>query len=130
MLTADCFHETGKHGAGGLGERKMVGLYQASLEPRDRSSSSEVIHRVEACRHLNNLRDNLVLEFKMSNFMLRSSRLVFQRFPSNSISNWPKNGLRRGLATEASGDTLNLPLAGIKVLDMTRVLAGVSFQKL
>lgn len=33
----------------------------------------------------------------------------------------------RKLATTAaaSGDAANLPLAGIKVLDMTRVLAGV-----
>nr|POE78626.1 succinate--hydroxymethylglutarate coa-transferase [Quercus suber] len=37
---------------------------------------------------------------------------------------------RRGLATPANGaDASNLPLAGIKVLDMTRVLAGVNRNK-
>jgi len=32
----------------------------------------------------------------------------------------------RRLATAAHADPLSLPLAGIRVLDMTRVLAGVS----
>jgi hypothetical protein len=37
------------------------------------------------------------------------------------------NPPRRPIAsTAASGDAANLPLGGIKVLDMTRVLAGVS----
>lgn len=40
-----------------------------------------------------------------------------------------RNGLRsRSLATTAGlADTSTLPLAGIRVLDMTRVLAGVCF---
>lgn len=37
--------------------------------------------------------------------------------------NWSLRKL--ATAAAASGDASNLPLAGIKVLDMTRVLAGV-----
>jgi hypothetical protein len=62
----------------------------------------------------------------MMNVMLRSSRrwLTASRFDSQC--HW--RIARRGIATTpaASGDATNLPLAGIKVLDMTRVLAGVS----
>ncbi|KAH3907548.1 hypothetical protein HBI56_159750 [Parastagonospora nodorum] len=60
----------------------------------------------------------------MMNVMLRSSRrwLTASRFDSQC--HW--RIARRGIATTpaASGDATNLPLAGIKVLDMTRVLAG------
>lgn len=38
--------------------------------------------------------------------------------------NWSLRKL--ATAAAANGDGANLPLAGIKVLDMTRVLAGVS----
>ena len=46
------------------------------------------------------------------------------RFPR---LNWPTPSHIRRFVTEATtADASNLPLAGIKVLDMTRVLAGVS----
>lgn len=64
----------------------------------------------------------------MSYSMFRSSRCVLRSLPKKSSSYDTMNWSLRKLATAAaaSGDTSNLPLAGIKVLDMTRVLAGVS----
>lgn len=58
--------------------------------------------------------------------MLRSSRRWLTASRLDSQCHW--RIARRGIATNpaASGDATNLPLAGIKVLDMTRVLAGVS----
>jgi len=61
----------------------------------------------------------------MASFAVRNSRRVWQaglRFPR---LNWITLSHVRRLATEAT-DASNLPLVGIKVLDMTRVLAGVS----
>jgi succinate--hydroxymethylglutarate CoA-transferase len=59
--------------------------------------------------------------------MLRSSRRFLAAPSISSQCHW-RSIARRGIATTptASGDASNLPLAGIKVLDMTRVLAGVS----
>lgn len=62
----------------------------------------------------------------MANNALRSSRLALRLSPFGLQCNW-RSIARRTIATKlASGDESNLPLAGIKVLDMTRVLAGVS----
>ena len=61
----------------------------------------------------------------MASFAVRNSKRVLQagwRFPR---FNWITPSYVRRLATEAT-DASNLPLVGIKVLDMTRVLAGVS----
>jgi hypothetical protein len=61
----------------------------------------------------------------MASLMLRSSKRLLTCPRVGSHCNW--RIARRSIATAptASGDTSNLPLAGIKVLDMTRVLAGV-----
>ncbi|KAF2019599.1 caib/baif family protein-like protein [Aaosphaeria arxii CBS 175.79] len=57
------------------------------------------------------------MAFRHSRRIAQSSLQLFQRncFPQCS---------RRFASAAASGDASNLPLAGIKVLDMTRVLAG------
>ncbi|KAF1837337.1 caib/baif family protein-like protein [Decorospora gaudefroyi] len=61
----------------------------------------------------------------MENHLLRGSRCTLGRALRLPIVNWSRRCPVRRLATEAaSGDASNLPLAGIKVLDMTRVLAG------
>jgi succinate--hydroxymethylglutarate CoA-transferase len=59
--------------------------------------------------------------------MLRSSRRALLSSGFRPQFN-RRNVISRNIATTqtASGDASNLPLAGIKVLDMTRVLAGVS----
>jgi hypothetical protein len=60
--------------------------------------------------------------------MLRGSRRALS-FPCYRPQSNSRKIVSRNIATTqtASGDVSNLPLAGIKVLDMTRVLAGVSF---
>jgi hypothetical protein len=61
--------------------------------------------------------------------ILRSSRCAILKVSPIPRSGWAGPSHVRRLATAAaSGDASNLPLAGIKVLDMTRVLAGVSFE--
>ncbi|KAF1947953.1 caib/baif family protein-like protein [Clathrospora elynae] len=60
----------------------------------------------------------------MSKIVLRSCRSRLQASLYSARCYWWTTGSRRTLATAASGDVSNLPLAGIKVLDMTRVLAG------
>lgn len=60
------------------------------------------------------------------NMMLRSSGTVLRSLVNRSQCNWPQACFRCGIATTAARvDASSLPLAGIKVLDMTRVLAGV-----
>jgi hypothetical protein len=63
----------------------------------------------------------------MANFVLRSSRRAILS-PGFRPQFNQRNVIPRNIATiqTASGDAANLPLAEIKVLDMTRVLAGVS----
>jgi hypothetical protein len=63
----------------------------------------------------------------MASPILRGSRYALAS-PVLALQRNPRNVLKRCIATTtpASGDASNLPLAGIKVLDMTRVLAGVS----
>jgi hypothetical protein len=53
----------------------------------------------------------------------RSCRLL-SRQPLSQATYHARTVQRRGFATPT--ESANLPLAGIKVLDMTRVLAGVS----
>ncbi|CAO2647692.1 Nn.00g086140.m01.CDS01 [Neocucurbitaria sp. VM-36] len=61
----------------------------------------------------------------MAGLIFRSSgRLLRPSLQSPRPCHWPLYAPRRGLAAAASADAANLPLAGIKVLDMTRVLAG------
>jgi hypothetical protein len=57
--------------------------------------------------------------------LMRASRRVFLGSLGSRRLNWHAFTPRRRLTTAASGDAASLPLAGIKVLDMTRVLAGV-----
>jgi hypothetical protein len=52
------------------------------------------------------------------------SRVLLQASRTNGLRGAFSNG-RRGMADVAGGD-MTLPLKGLKVLDMTRVLAGVS----
>jgi hypothetical protein len=63
----------------------------------------------------------------MSRFVFAGPRPLLQcaarKTASRHTMNWPLRKL--ATAAAASGDASNLPLAGIKVLDMTRVLAGV-----
>jgi succinate--hydroxymethylglutarate CoA-transferase len=56
-----------------------------------------------------------------SRVLLQASRTLSR---SNGLRGAFSNG-RRGMADVAGGD-MTLPLKGLKVLDMTRVLAGVS----
>ena len=64
--------------------------------------------------------------WKMASIVLRSSRYALQTSIRRPECHWPMgNSIRRIATTAPSGDASNLPLAGIKVLDMTRVLAGV-----
>ncbi|ORY17788.1 caib/baif family protein-like protein [Clohesyomyces aquaticus] len=57
--------------------------------------------------------------------MLGLSRKAFQTSLRATQYNWLSGGYRRGFAASiTTGDASKLPLAGIKVLDMTRVLAG------
>lgn len=66
------------------------------------------------------------LAFIMKSFIPSVSRRVVSIPIQKQRSNWLRNGLKRRLATAASNSkAASLPLAGIKVLDMTRVLAGV-----
>ncbi|KAF2025254.1 caib/baif family protein-like protein [Setomelanomma holmii] len=61
----------------------------------------------------------------MAKLILRSSRFALQTTSRLSRFHWSRsNSVRRIATTAPSGDASNLPLAGIKVLDMTRVLAG------
>ena len=57
--------------------------------------------------------------------LMRASKRVFLGSLGSRRLNWPALPSRRRLTTAAQGDAASLPLAGIKVLDMTRVLAGV-----
>ena len=54
----------------------------------------------------------------------RSFRCLARHQGSNAILNGSKFARYRNLATAAAGSP-TLPLAGVRVLDMTRVLAGV-----
>ncbi|KAF2735076.1 caib/baif family protein-like protein [Polyplosphaeria fusca] len=61
----------------------------------------------------------------MSKVALGRSRSALQALLRPSRCHWPIVRVIRGIATATSGgDASTLPLAGIKVLDMTRVLAG------
>ncbi|PSN66933.1 CAIB/BAIF family protein [Corynespora cassiicola Philippines] len=61
----------------------------------------------------------------MASLLFRPSRQLLSARTFVSRPNWPLCSSRRRLATAAAGgDAASLPLAGIKVLDMTRVLAG------
>jgi hypothetical protein len=52
------------------------------------------------------------------------------RAARHNVSSWAQNGSRtRWLSTEAADDNV-LPLKGYRVLDMTRVLAGVRLNSL
>jgi hypothetical protein len=55
-----------------------------------------------------------------------SVRTLFRGSRALSIRNGPHAPRRRCLATAAAPASETLPLAGMRVLDMTRVLAGVS----
>jgi hypothetical protein len=110
-------------GAGALVGLELVaslGIWRARDGSRPRGAFV-VIH----CRDF-----HLITNFfyMMANFVLRSSRRMFTSRILTSPCNRLSITTRRGIAsTEAAGgDASNLPLAGIKVLDMTRVLAGVS----
>lgn len=55
----------------------------------------------------------------------KTSRQFIKARCTRTLTNCSPRTLRRCLASVAgAGDTATLPLAGIKVLDMTRVLAG------
>ncbi|KAH7088518.1 caib/baif family protein-like protein [Paraphoma chrysanthemicola] len=61
----------------------------------------------------------------MATLSMRSSRHALWTSLRRSECHWPRStSVRRIATTTPSGDAANLPLAGIKVLDMTRVLAG------
>lgn len=62
----------------------------------------------------------------MSGLIIRNARRAFQSSLQTPKCKWLRTQPARGLATETATMSANLPLAGIKVLDMTRVLAGVS----
>ena len=64
----------------------------------------------------------------MINMLVQSSRRVIRASLPSSGSNCVKKLPRRCLATATRPGDGSLPLAGIKVLDMTRVLAGVCSQ--
>lgn len=57
--------------------------------------------------------------------LFRFSRCIPQTSLSCLKPNWTSPFPRRHFATTTPSDASSLPLAGIKVLDMTRVLAGV-----
>ncbi|KAF2687209.1 CoA-transferase family III [Lentithecium fluviatile CBS 122367] len=56
--------------------------------------------------------------------LFRVSRRALLAFSGCGRSNWHTYAFRRRLSTASGGDATSLPLAGIRVLDMTRVLAG------
>jgi hypothetical protein len=63
----------------------------------------------------------------MVGLLPRTLRQAIQASPRYYGPHWQHHARRRPLTTTAAtGDAASLPLAGIKVLDMTRVLAGVS----
>lgn len=63
----------------------------------------------------------------MSEIAVNSSRRFFQASWRPIKANWRCGVPRRHFAVATgAGKPANLPLAGIRVLDMTRVLAGVS----
>lgn len=65
----------------------------------------------------------------MERLVLRGSRLAVTSHSSRVRCGRLRHGFNRSIATPTSSDAANLPLAGIKVLDMTRVLAGVSIER-
>lgn len=101
----------------------------ASCEPRDRLELGAEVARgpygvlllLAARTHSSSLLQN------MAGLMLKGSRRVLTSQHSNSPCLW-RSITRRNIASTptTSGEASSLPLSGIKVLDMTRVLAGVS----
>lgn len=132
-LTADCFNKTGKHCCGGglLLERRVVeGCVRATMSLGISESGSGMLWG--ACSRClgNHCRCTLlgrIIVLAMSRFVFSGARPLLQCSSRQTASYNTMNWSLRKLATAAaaSGDAPNLPLAGIKVLDMTRVLAGV-----
>ncbi|KAF2712248.1 CAIB/BAIF family protein [Pleomassaria siparia CBS 279.74] len=56
--------------------------------------------------------------------MFTSCKRIIQASSRNTKPNWSINHTRKAFATATASDASSLPLAGIKVLDLTRVLAG------
>jgi hypothetical protein len=125
QLTADCFNEAGKHGISSWWSRSEGGV-GASREPRNWSSGRKQTAKSFKPRHFDTCLNANTLFRKMANLILRSAKRVPASLFRGSQSPFASI-TRRNIATAptASGDASSLPLAGIKVLDMTRVLAGV-----
>lgn len=136
-LTADCFNETGKHCCSGGWlplERRVVEWcvrdYDEPRHLRDRLCMlwGSLWAAVAVLGTIAGTPSCIVyLSLVMSRFVLSGARPLLQcssrKMASCNAMNWSLRKLTT--ATAASGDASNLPLAGIKVLDMTRVLAGV-----
>jgi hypothetical protein len=129
-LTANDFNEAGKHCRGLLLEGSVMAGGGVAATPMSLGVGDGA--RILACPEAivvtnhRDINDLIHPTCKMTGIILRSSTRAFQASVRNSASNSFQRHARRMLATAAgSGNAANLPLAGIKVLDMTRVLAGV-----
>lgn len=129
QLTANLFHESGKHGVVSCQGRCFGGMkLVASLGTGARGGSRpRPVWGTVACSSKQVCTCTQSLQ-NMASLMLRGSK----RFLAPQCLNTPclrRSITRRYIATTpaSSGEASSLPLAGIKVLDMTRVLAGVSY---